>query len=181
MKACISLPSLRHIAPQDGRAITMGILSLVKEKCRSLILCGLLAVCAWAEAEPCVRINDTFFVSHWVGSPPASVSIEVIKHAQHDLVRNITFTYRAELLGNDNQAAGRVLRLTATPPTVPDLLAQDDYRIVLDGKIEYLIHSIELPDSTSRGCLIRSAVVGSCKVQAGNFISFDAGCGSHLP
>ena len=138
-----------------------------------MLLAGVLSACINAQAGNCQIISNTFFVGHWQGPSPTSVDLKVIKSGME---RATSIKYDAEVLGRDDQPAGRVLRLTAQPPADPRLLAADTYDIVIDGTLRYHVHDIKLLDDDARGCLVQSAKVDACQLNASRFISFDAGC-----
>ena len=152
---------------------------------RSFVLYSALLAWGVAHADDCVGVNSTFFISHWRGPAPVSIDVEVLKAEARagtpGRASPSAVAYQAELLGSDSEPAGQVLRLTARSLPDPMLLAQDNFRIVVDRKVEYLVHDIALLDQRSRGCPIHSAMVNSCRVRAGSFISFESSCGRDLP
>ncbi len=140
--------------------------------CTALILA---AATGAAAANDCTEISSTFFVSHWRGAAPSLVAVQVLRHTSlHDPV---SVPYHTRLW---NSAAGDgdvILILTPDKPVEPRFLAADEYRILVDDKIEYRVHDIVMSDRLSLGCPIASAIVNDCKAKPGKAVSFDSECG----
>lgn len=133
------------------------------------------AATAAAAANDCNEISSTFFVSHWQGPLPSSVTVQVLKPSSPK--DSVSIPYQSRLW---NSAAGDgdvILILKPQQPVVPRFLVSDDYRILVDEKIEYRIHDIVVPDRLPLGCPVASAAVNDCKAKPGKAIGFDSECG----
>lgn len=140
-------------------------------------LFGLLST-EQALAAPCDRINSTFSIVHWQGEIPRSVVLHVLKGTSGEKQETAApIRLKPELSESEGNVPGLVLTLTPDLPTAPRFLAADDYRLVIDGKREFVIHDIVMTDRAALGCPMQSAMVNECKLGRDGFLNFDASCG----
>lgn len=145
-----------------------------------LAACALAGAAGQAHADHCERISNTFFVTHWSGGTPRSVSFEILKGTAGNKVA-IPVAYSAAVKEGELERAGTVLVLTSTDPLAKHLLGADDYRIVIDGKTQYLVHDIRMTDRFALGCPFESAMVNQCKLDRSGFVTFESQCGEPQP
>ncbi len=88
--------------------------------------------------------------------------------------------YTATVQESKLERAGTVLVLISADPLIQRLPAANDYRIVIDERLEYLLHDIVMTDHAAVGCPTQSAMVNECKLEGSKFISAEASCGRSL-
>jgi hypothetical protein len=131
----------------------------------------------------CPNIGGSFVIYHWQGGLPRSVVVHVLAAASGTNTETgaSPIKYQGFLSSGENSSMGKVLSLRPESPIEPPLLAANDYKIVIDEKLEYWVHEIKMIDRANLGCPIESAMVNSCKVDSGKFIDIDGTCGRRLP
>ena len=155
--------------------------SLRTDSLRFPLVIALLAAAANAVAGDCRSISSNFFIYHWQGNAPVSVVVHVMSGPPDAKRESTSIDYRSEVSGTEAGPVGRVLSLNPTSRVDSTLLATDDYKIVLDGKLEYLLHDIKMPDRGNTGCPIKSAMVNSCALDPSRAIEVDSRCGRAIP
>ena len=149
--------------------------SLPSELGRKLLTVGLIMLSGCSAASTCSSINDSFSIYHWQAELPKSVLVHVVKRGADQEIRP-TMVYRASLSRSDADRLGHILTLRPESQTSPELSANDDYRIVIDGHLEYRVHDIEMTDRANLGCPIRSAMVNECRIGQRAYVDFETDC-----
>lgn len=142
---------------------------------RQLLIGSMVFLTGCSEASTCSSINDSFSIYHWQGGPPKSVLVHVMKRGAGQEIR-APLVYRSTLSRSDAGRVGNILTLEPEPPARPDLSASDDYRIVIDNRLEYHVHDIEMTDRANLGCPIRSAMVNECRLGQSGYLDFESDC-----
>ena len=173
------LPGLDGLENAPRSTSSMILFNLLR---RPAILCCLLATAGCVDPRDCPKISSYFMIDHWQGAAPGSVVVFVFKVAADasEQTKPVQVEYDARLTDSENDRLGKVLVLSPKKGD-PTFLAADSYRIVIDGKTEYLIHHIAMSGRVNLGCPIESAEVNSCKIKPFRLIGFDSQCGRPLP
>ena len=146
---------------------------------RAFATSTLAAVAGCSSASTCNRINSTFIIDNWRGGLPQTVVVQVMKEAASgNKTIAATIDYKPAI---SPHAEGPSLILAPDLAKHPFLLATDDYRIVVDERLEYLVHGIAMTDRGNLDCPMKAAEVNACKLGRSNFLEFDATCGRPLP
>lgn len=145
----------------------------------TLAACAVAGLAGPARAVNCDDVSNTLFITHWSGGTPSSVSVEMRKNGTPAASAK-PLAYSATVKESKLERAGTVLVLTSADPLIQRLPAANDYRIVIDGRVEYLLHDIVMTDRAAVGCPTQSAMVNECKLEGSKFISAEASCGRPL-
>ena len=139
------------------------------------------ALAELAAAADCPGFTNGFDIFHWEGPPPASVAIHVLHGAPGAKFESEPpLAYHVKVERSLHDRVGAVLVLTPEQPAPPELQASNDYRIVIDEKIEFLVQNIVMTDRANLGCPIASVTINSCKRSPGKFMNMESSCGRPL-
>ena len=159
-----------------------GAMESVHSQITSLLAFTALAVVSFhAHSAICTRVNSSFGIDHWQGGQPLSVTVQVLRDLKGSKTEfGAPVPFRATLSVDAKGQDGSTLLIEPSTPKLPVFLASGEYRILIDGRTEFLVHDIVMTDRLNLGCPMQSAMVNGCKVGKGPFINFDAACGQAL-
>lgn len=153
----------------------MGILRL-----RNAIAVVILGVANACWAANCPEFPAVLVIENWSSSQPARVELfQYKKNSDFRRQDDAMLDWNVRLQRDEKTGSSRVL-ITPSDDKGPWLPVEADYRLVVDGAIEYKITKIVSSNKSYAGCPLESAVVNTCQASAFRAIVFPQSCGNKL-
>ncbi len=140
----------------------------------ALIIFSILST-SCTTTEDCPNFGADMLINHWDTPLP--------RHAQlFQYKKNSNFTVLEKKFGPSDMSGPRVdtkgMRyIQVSPPSGSITPVNADYKLIIDGKLEFKITDIVSTGRAPLGCPLKSARVNACEADAFRSINFDKSCG----
>lgn len=135
-------------------------------------LCSLLSCCAVGGCP--ATIGGDFLIADWKGDAPKSVVLT--RYRKNSDFRVVEDDYRGKVVAEKSLSENGRVYLQVKVDGYDQLPLGSDYKIVLDGRLEYRVFEIVPTNSGPRGCPLESYRVNSCPVKKSPAITLDGTC-----
>lgn len=120
-------------------------------------------------------IGGDFLIVDWSGGVPKALALT--RYKKNSDFRVVEQDYRGKVVAEKLVGENGRGYLSVKVEGYDDLPLASDYKIVLDGRLEYRVFEIVPSNSGPRGCPLESYRVNSCPAKRSPAIALDGSCG----